>query len=225
VKEADVHDTSTIAEIEHSFFEYRANFKQPMVSLLKSELHGETVAALYKALAPWAVGLENIIWNQAAKSLGEVQLGVTVPSLFAGIQVGVGGLVMNVVNPDWTRAPQILSLFQTALDTLRGTIVEELQSQETALGFHVRPGRKPFREIVTQFVNSKLLESEDAKMFGVSVYYGDSSFVIDSSAVLPDGVFIRLTRSFPELVSFEEMAGIIYRDEESVLRRLGLKLQ
>jgi len=80
---------------------FMSSINEVPVSLLKSELHGETVAALYKALAPWAVGLENIIWNQAAKSLGEVQLGVTVPSLFAGIQVGVGGLVMNVVNPDW----------------------------------------------------------------------------------------------------------------------------
>jgi hypothetical protein len=62
-------------------------------------------------------------------------------------------------------------------------------------------------------------------MFGVSAYYSDFSFVIDGSAVFPDSVFIKLNRIFHFATRFEEMAGTIYKDEEAVLRRLGLKLQ
>ncbi len=220
-----MQDDLTIADIERSFFEYRANFKQPITSLWQEVPRGEIISALYKALSPWAIDLDNITWNQAAKSLSEVQLSVTVPSFFAGIQIGVGWLTMSAVNPDWTRAPQIISLFQTAVDTVKGVVVQELQSQQTALGFHVRPGKRPFREIVRRFVDASMLASEDARMFGVSVYYEDFSFVIDSSAWLPDGVFVKLSRIFPDTTRFEEMADRIYRDEETVLNRLGLKIQ
>ena len=169
--------------------------------------------------------MENISWNQAAKNLGEAQLTFGVPSLLAAIQVGVAGLTMNVLNADWSRAPQFVSLLQTGVDTLKATIGQDLQSQQTTLGFHVRPGTKPFREILSQFVNAKLLGSEDAAMFGVSVYYRDFLFVIDRSAVFSDGVFIKLIRVFPAATRSEEMAGTIHKDEETVLHRLGFKLQ
>jgi len=169
--------------------------------------------------------LDNISWNQAAKNLGEAQLTFTVPSLLAAIQVGVGGLTMNVLNPDWSRAPQFISLFQTGVDTLKTTVGQEFQSQQTTLGFHVRPGTKPFRELLSQFVNARMLGSEDAAMFGVSVYYHDFLFVIDRSAVFPDGVFIKLVRVFSAATRAEEMAGTIHKDEETVLYRLGFKLQ
>ncbi|RPJ55416.1 MAG: hypothetical protein EHM23_26275 [Acidobacteria bacterium] len=215
----------TIADIERSFFEYRANFKQPITSLWQEVHRGEIISALYKAMSPWGIDLDNITWNQAAKSLSEVQLSVTVPSFFAGIQIGVGWLTMSVANPDWTRAPQIISLFQTAVDTVKDVAAQELQSQQTALGFHVRPSKKPFREIVGRFVNLKMLQSEDARMFGVSVYYDDFSFVVDSSALVRDGVFVKLSRMFADTTRFEEMANRIYKDEETVLNLLGLKIQ
>lgn len=70
-----------------------------------------------------------------------------------------------------------------------------------------------------------MLGAEDASMFGVSAYYGDFSFVIDGSAMFPNGLFIKLTRGFQPGTRFEEMADTIYKDEEKVLRRLGFKIQ
>lgn len=62
-------------------------------------------------------------------------------------------------------------------------------------------------------------------MFGVSVYYGNHTFVIDSSAAIQGGLFVRLIRNFTPEKQFEEMAKALYADEEAVLQRLGLKLQ
>src|SRR5262249_49919089 len=146
-------------------------------------------AAMHKALSPWNVGLENITWNQAPKNAGEIQVTFGVPTLVAAVQVGLGGIVTNAINPDWSRAAQFISLFQTAVDTLKGIVGQELQSQQTTLGFHVKPGAKPFREILGQFVNAKMLGREDATMFGLSAYSPEFSIVIDASAVLREGVF------------------------------------
>jgi hypothetical protein len=220
-----MEERPNIADIQQAFLEYRANFKEPITSLWYGRRQGEIITALHKALSPWGVGLENIVWNQTPKNLGEVQLTFGVPSFVASIQVGIGGLTMNALNPDWSRAPQFISLFQTGVDAVTATVGQELRSQQTTLGFHVKPGTRPFREILGQVVNARMLGSEDAAMFGVSVYFSDFLFVIDKSVMFPEGVFIRLIRTFSAAARFEEMAAIIHKDEETVLLRLGLKLQ
>ena len=218
-------DELTIAEIHQAFFEYRANFKEPITGLWYGGKQGEIIKSLLTALSPWRVGLENVTWNQAAKNASEIQLTIGVPSLIAGIQFGLGGLTMSVLNPDWSRAPQYVSLFQTSLDELRASVGEEVQSQQTTLAFHVKPGKEPFRDILAKFVNAKSLGSEDAAMFGVSVYYNDHSLVIDGSALFPGNAFVKLLRSFLPEKRFEEMTKAIFADEEQVLQKLGLKLQ
>src|SRR5579863_10781702 len=95
-----------IADVAQAFFEYRANFKEPITAFWYGPKQGEVIKALQKALMPWNVGLENITWNQTAKNVSEIQLTVGVPPLLAGIQVGIGGVTMNALNPDWSQASQ-----------------------------------------------------------------------------------------------------------------------
>jgi hypothetical protein len=219
-------DELNLAEIQQAFFEYRANFAEPIFAYWFERRHGDIVNALHKALTPWHVGLENISWNQAPKNAGEIQLIFDVPPQSARIQVGIGGVTMSVLNPDWSCAPELISLFQSCLETLRNSTNQGLQSQLTTLGLHLRPmeGRL-FKEVVGRFVNAGALGAADASMYGVSVYSDDYSFVIDSSGVVAGGVFIKLIRSFAPQKRFEEMAKTIRKDEETVLRYLGLRLQ
>lgn len=215
----------TNADVQQAFLEYRASFKEPIIGFWFERRQGELVTAMHKAFSPWNVALENITWNQTPKNAGEIQLTFGVPKLVTAIQVGLGGMVINAINPDWSRAPQFISLFQTGADTVKGIIGQEFQSQQTTLGLHLKPGTRPFREILSQFVNAKMLGREDAIMFGLSAYSPESSVVIDQSALLPEGIFIKLAKTFPAASRFDEMAGTIYKDEEAVLHRLGLKLQ
>jgi len=215
-----------VAEIQQAFFEYRANFQKPIIVLWSGGRQAEIIDAVHNALVEWGVGIENVGWNQGAKNLREVQLTFGVPSLSAFIQVGVVGTTMTAQNPDWSRAPALVSMFQTAMDALKGITAQQLQSQQTTLGFHVKPPEgRPFRETVTQFVNVKALGGDDAAMFGISVYYDDHSLLFDASAVIQGGLFVRLVRNFDGERRFEEVANTLYSDEEAVLHRLGLKLQ
>lgn len=214
-----------VAEIQQAFFEYRANFTEPISIFWSSGRQGEIINAMHKALAPWRLGLENITWNQAPKNAGEIQLTFGIPSLFAGIHVGIGGVTMTAVNPDWSRAPELVSLFDAGLEALKISTGQHLQPQITTLGFHVKPGEKTFKEIMAQFVDAKALGGADATMYGVSVYWTDYFFVIDNSAVVSGGVFIKVVRSFTPEKRLADIAATLYKDEEAVLRRLGLKLQ
>jgi hypothetical protein len=214
-----------VAEIEQAFFEYRANFKELITIFWSAGRQAEIINAIQKALAPWRVDLDNIAWQQSAKNLREVQLSFAVPSQFASVIVGIAGVTMTALNPDWSRAPELVTLFQAALGALRTSTGHEFQSQQTTLGFHLKPpAARPFREVVTQFVNEEAL-GRDTAMFGVSAYYSDHTFVIDASAAIQGGLFIKLVRNFTAEKQFDDMAKALYSDEEAVLRRLGLKLQ
>lgn len=218
-------DELGIAEIQQAFLEYRTNFKQPAADFWYRGRQGELIEALHDALSHWHVGLENITWNQNAKNASEVQLTFGVPSLVAGIQVGMGAITMNAFNPDWSRAPQLVSLFQAGLDAVVGIIGQTIEIQHTTLGLHVKPGATPLRDSLVQFVNPRALGSEDATMFGVSAYYDDHAFVIDGSGVFPGSVFIKLVRNFPSEKRFEEMAKVILADEEQILKLVGMRLR
>jgi hypothetical protein len=49
--------------------------------------------------------------------------------------------------------------------------------------------------------------------------------VIDNSAVISGGVFIKLVRSFTADKKFADIAATLIKDEETVLGCLGLKIQ
>jgi len=214
-----------IADIQAAFLEYRANFKEPITPVWFGRQQGEIINVVHKALAPWQLGFENISWNQAAKNLGEAHISFAFPSLFSTLLVGVAGVTITALNPDWSRAQTLAALFQTGIDALTASVGQGLQSQQLMLGFHVKPGEKPFRETMSQFVNAKALESEKAAFYGASVYYTDHSFVIDGSLAFPGGVFVKFIRNFTGEKRFDEMSATLYKDEEFALRLLGLKLK
>jgi len=49
--------------------------------------------------------------------------------------------------------------------------------------------------------------------------------VFDASAVIRGGLFVKLVRNFDGEKLFEEIAKMLYSDEEAALGRLGMKLQ
>jgi hypothetical protein len=101
----------------------------------------------------------------------------------------------------------------------------ELESHQTVLGFHLKPGPRPFVDILRQFVDAKGLGRTDASMVGVGLYSADNSLIIDTSTVIQDGVFVKITRVFQAATRFEEMASILWKEEEGLLRRLGFRTQ
>jgi hypothetical protein len=215
----------SVADIQQSAFEHRAYFKELFVGLLETPHQAELVKAVYNALSPWHVPIENFSGNAMARNVGEVQLNVSAPTLLSSIQVNISGVTMTAFNVAWSNAKHMVAFFQAALDAIRISARQDFESQLVTLAFHVKPGPKSFKEILRQFVNVRALDGENANMYGVSVYSRDFTLVIDNSAVIPGAAFVKLFRSFTPDKRLEEIAVMLYKDEETVLRRLGFKLQ
>jgi hypothetical protein len=211
-----------IADIPVGFFEYRTSFKEPIFT---KWYEGERtlVKEMYKILLPWGVDLEKISWNAAPKNLKEAQVTFAVPKLSVLVNIGIGGLTIIANNADWSQASALSALFQAVVDGVRKIGIADLESHQTVLGFHLKPGPKPFRDVMKQFINAKALGKEDASMIGVGLYSSDYSLIIDNSIAVPDGLFVKITRVFPVDMHFEEIAAALWKEEEGLLHLLGFR--
>jgi hypothetical protein len=208
----------TKPHIPESYFEYRADFSEPMFELWT--LPNPLVRMLYLALKRWNVGLSDIGWNKETKNYKDLLITFNVASVNATMRVGLDTVTFNAVNPDWSNAPALLELFEEAIDSIKKIGKVEIVLQEVFLALHICAGQKAFGNTMAGLVNSNLLGP--AEMYGVSAYREDSSVVMDKSVRYEGGVFVRLQRKFPASASFPDVAMAIYEDETNVLKLLGV---
>ncbi len=211
--------TRTIADIPESYFEYRAEFAAPMFEVWT--VPHPLVSSLSAALRKWGVGLGDIAWNKDPSTYKDLQITFNVSKMNALIKLNLDAATFTALNPDWSEAPALIELFETAMGNIQQTTKREVASQEIALAMHVKPGEKPFRDLMSPLVNTDVLGP--AQMYGISVYQNDSSFVIDKSLRYQDSVFIRLYRRLGSSTSFSDIAKILHQDESRALGLLGLE--
>lgn len=208
-----------LADISESFFEYRADLSVAMFNAWT--VPNPLVPSVLGALAKWNVGLGDVTWNHDTKSYKDLQLTFNVTQLDAAIKVGVDSVLFVALNPDWGDAPNLVTTFDAAIKAICSTGNTEIKSHEISLAMHVKPGKTPFVDIMTRFVNREAIGP--AQMYGFSVYRDSSSLVIDKSLRYEGAGFLRLQRRFEASSSFEDIAAMLYEDESKALDMLGLK--
>lgn len=213
-----------LADVPLGFLEYRATFSEPIFSAWY-EGKSHLIREVYEVLLPRGIDLEKVSWNPTAKNLKEAQITFSVPSPSVIANIGIGDLTIIANNADWSQAAALSSLFHDVLGSVLRVGNTKVHTQQTVLGFHVKPGPKPFREVLKQFINTRALGKEDASMYGMVLYGAEHSILIDNSLTIAEGLFVRITRVFPGNTSFEEMAAILWKDEDGFLRRLGFRTQ
>lgn len=207
------------AEIPESYFEHKAEFKVPVFEAWT--LPNPLVRALFATMKEWGTSLGDISWNKDPSTYKDFQMTFSVPRINAMVRVGLAQAEFIAVNPDWSKAPALVELFETVLAKIQETTGAEIASQEMTLAMHVTPGPVKFGELMARLVNSSIFGAGD--MYGVSVYRQDSALIIDKSLRYDGAVFVRLHRRFPASISFTELATIVYHDEVNALSLLGLQ--
>lgn len=96
---------TTFATVPLSAFEYRANFREPM--LASWSRNGEVVAAVMRAFRPWNVTLNRVTSVPNPANLGQLQINFEViPQRFV-FSINIGATILSVWNPNWQEAATI----------------------------------------------------------------------------------------------------------------------
>ena len=214
----------THAAIPQSFFEYRAAYRDPVFPVPK--LYSEVTEAVLSAFRPWNVTLENVAYRQNPANLGEVSVTF---SLLAGritFTVGLGSMSVIVSNPTWSESDLITNVLRAGLSGIVGAASLAVGEQRATLAMHVKPAEGSIKELVTALAKPTqgALMGGDVRGYGFSVYRQQSSWVVDTSALHRDALFVRIEHVVGPEVSLEEIAARLRADEIALLNLMNLQV-
>jgi hypothetical protein len=207
-----------------TFLEYQALFREPIF-----EAWGQPNAlmrAVFRAFRPWNINLTSISAKQSPANAGEVGIVFNLLNGKFVFSVGVGAANLLVTNPSWADSELITQVLRAGVEAVRESAKAEVDRHVLSLSMHLRPRQKQIREITSQFVKISKPRVADAKIkaLGFSLYTDDGSWIVDSSVIYNDALFVKLSQAFAPSVSFEEMATSLRQEQSDLLAILQLRL-
>lgn len=211
------------AEVLSSFLEYRADYREPILDLLK--FHGQIAPSVFHALREWNVTLESVSLKQDPANLNEVSAAFALLGGRVSLRVGLGTTGLHASNPNWSEATLLCRIAQAGVESVIKAGAVIIQQQHATVGMHIRPLSGALRDVVSKAVglHAPELQGGDVRAYGVSVYRTDSAWVVDASALNPEALFIRIDRLDRSGASIEDIAAHLRKDESAVLDLLQLR--
>jgi len=214
-----------VAKIENSFLEYRAVFRNPIFG--GWDPHGALGPSLFAAFRPWNIGLENVSWKTLPSKANEIEMQFSLFNFRAVFSVGLGSASLAVTDPKWSERDLIVQIASAGLGAVQSAAKPEIDRHVVALSLHARLLNKTLREVTEPFVNVRPAGSPTSpvRACGFSAYREDGFWVVDLSAVVPDGLFAKVVRFFPPEVPLSAMPPALDADETALWETLKLRFE
>lgn len=205
-----------------AFLEFQAVYESPNFELLT---RGSAVmSAVFEAFAPWNIALANISAKQNPANTGEVAIVFSLPNSRVTFSVGIGGTTLSIANPERSQEQLVSDVATAGLQAVRSSTGISFRQYVMSLLLHLRPARRTLREVSADFLGlkSSKISSPAIKARGFSLYADDFSWVVDSSAMHREALFLKIVRSFEPSTSFPEMRTLLRADLSELLGALKL---
>ena len=214
-----------LADIPFSFVEYQATFRDPIFEVW--ELRSALLAAVFRALHEWDARLEKVTWKQNPTNAAEVQVMFALPSVEAVFRDSLGGATLFVNNPDWSKSDVIGKIARVGTAAVLGVSKGEIGKQHLTLAMHLMPTEGSIHDITSRYVRFEDAGSMagQVRAYGFSIYRENCAWVVDSSALYVDALFVRISRTFSPTTPFSEVASELSREESDLLNLLQLRLE
>jgi hypothetical protein len=205
-----------------AFLEVQAVYGSPNFEF--STRGSAVMSAVFEAFKPWNIALANISAKQNPSSVGEVAIVFSLQNSRLTFTVGVGAATLLVTNPDWSQEQLVSQVAMAGLQAVQSAAGVTFRQYLLSLLMHVKPERRTLRDISANFLSFKSprILSPTVKARGFSVYADDFSWVVDSSAMYEEALFLKMVRTFEASVSFAEMASVLRADQGELLGSLDL---
>ena len=186
------------------------------------------IASILDELGPSGYSFNGVDLSLQAPKLDELAIVFrrTIPAVPSrSFALGFGKVHIKAENLDWTEAEQFISSHGAAFDSVRKKGGAEIKSQQLVVGMHIQLKDKPRKEVTAPLLSAtsaNLLDGE-ADFSGIILVRDKALHLIDASAGIADGLFLRISREHLPEASFQELAEVLRTDEERIFRVLGLE--
>lgn len=205
-----------------SFFEYTAEFSRPVLPALMDR--AQIVQAIFEALTPWAIEIDNIEPITTGKP-SEQGVSFKLPSKKVTFFFGADRCRFTKNDADWSSAEEMKVILTAAIEALKAASGAEIGTQKTEISLHLQPKSKTFLEVLSPFLSTKIqsLDSAKAKSGASVIKWDKRRIVLDGSAALANALFLKLEREFDGLATFEVIAFQLKSDEDAALKALDVE--
>ena len=204
-----------------SFFEGTFNYREPNVGLWLDRAN--VVQALFTALQPWHIAVDNVEIITVGKP-SEQGIRFRLPENQIALFFGPTLCKFSKDNPDWASAEETITVMDAAVSSLKRSGNIEIATIETVIGLHMQLKALPFMRILARFVPAQLaaLDGEIKTMANI-VKWEKRKIIIDGSAQLANGIFLRLEREFEGGTAYAQIVEQLRADEEALFALLDVR--
>jgi len=213
------------AEIPYSLLEYKEAAEQPIIEAWEGSA---LTSAVLKGLRPYGFTIDGVEYKEESEKANEhaIVFRRTDP-LTPGmnLSLGLGRLAITAENLDWSEAESFISAMGTALRAIVETAHAQLKSQQLAVGIHIQLKGKLRKDVTMPLLSpsGSRIFNGDITLPGLILHVTGGHIVVDASATLANGIFVRLYREHLPEVTLAELAEILRNDEKRVFDVLGLE--
>lgn len=211
-----------LVTIPISYFEFLVEYEVPNLRLLRDR--ADLVQALYEALKPWGINIDDIEPRTTGKP-SEQGLGYKLPLKRTSIFCGPSYCKLTRDDVTWESAEETIAILSGCLGALVKHVEIVLGVQKTLIALHLQPRTKSFLEIISPFLSPALaaLEKMPVRTLAAIAKWENRKVTIDGSGALVNGVFLRFERDFSKEVTLDQIAAQLKHDEEELFRMLDVE--
>jgi len=211
-----------LVTIPISIFEYAVDYERPDFKLWMDR--AAIVQGVFEALKPWEPRIDDvepIITGKASEQGFTIKLPLKRVTFF----FGPVSCKFTRENVDWQSAKETIAILDAAVSALIRCSGVAMGPKNTAISVHLQPKSLPFTALLTPFISPQLLtlDSSPVTTMAAVVRWAHRKVTIDGSAALANAIFLRFEREFPSMATYEDIAGQLRKDEEDLLRTLGVE--
>jgi len=204
-----------------SFFEATFNYQEPNVGLWLDRTN--VVQALFTALKPWHIAIDNVEVITTGKP-SEQGIRFRLPEKQVAFFFGPTLCKFSKDNADWGSAEETITVMDAVVSALKRSGNIEIAAVETVIAMHVQLKSLPFMRLLAPFVPAQLAAlGGEVKTMANIIKWDKRKVIIDGSAQLANGIFLRLEREFEGDMDYPQMAQQLRADEESLFALLDVK--
>jgi hypothetical protein len=205
-----------------SVFEYAADYVRPVMSIWMDR--AVLVQAMFDAFQKWKLDVNDVEPITTGKP-SEQGIKIKLPEVRISFFFGPASCKFVRDGVDWATVGETIEILAIALDTLTKSGEVKLRNQKTVVALHIQPKTKTFIEILNPFLSPdiKALRSGEIKTGASIVKWDKGKITLDGSGIIANAIYLRLEHEFDVETSFEEMAGVIRKEEDALFVLLGIE--
>jgi len=211
-----------LVTIPTSYFELVVDYVHPNLKI--SADRATVIQVVFDALKPWNPTIDDIEVISAGK-ISEQGFTVKLPLRSASFFFGLAMCRFTQDAVTWDSAEDTINILNSAFTAFSAYTGVVLGDKRAAIGIHLQPQKLTFLDLLKPFLHPSLiaLDAAPLRTGAVILKWEKRKVTLDGSAVLANGVFLKIERTFENNQTHSEIADQLKTDEDELLKLLGVE--